>query len=50
MSVCMGVFIYFWKAVKGVKTKETHKNHKKKIYVIMNVQMVLDVPSYKDFG
>lgn len=47
-TVCMCIFIKFWKAVKRVKTKEIHENHN--LYVIMNIKMVLDVPSYKDFG
>lgn len=45
----MRIFIKFWKAVKGVNTKETYEHHKRNLYIIMNIKMVLDVPSYKDF-
>lgn len=50
MPVCVCIFIKFWKAVKGVNAKETHEHHKINLYVIMNIKMVLDVPSYKDFS
>lgn len=50
MSACMCVFIKLWKAAKGAKTKKTHENYKINLYVIIYIKMVLDVPSYKDFG